>query len=106
MLSSERINVTASARKLDVDNRISLRYYFRIADNVLKQVSQPPPKSLLIIVNFHFRVWYSTISEYCFWIIIQAKFELFMLCAVFFFFFCGFNFLMCERFSYFGLVGS
>lgn len=34
---SERINVAASAPRLDVDNRISLRYYFRIADNILKQ---------------------------------------------------------------------
>ncbi|WCJ21939.1 associated molecule with the SH3 domain of STAM 1 [Euphorbia peplus] len=32
-----RINVAASARKVDVDNRISLRYYYRIADNILKQ---------------------------------------------------------------------
>ena len=36
--SSVRINVAASTKALDVDNRISLRYYFRIADNVLKQV--------------------------------------------------------------------
>ncbi|XP_047337739.1 AMSH-like ubiquitin thioesterase 1 [Impatiens glandulifera] len=35
--SSGKINISASAQKLDVDNRISLRYYFRIADNVLKQ---------------------------------------------------------------------
>ncbi|GMI71533.1 associated molecule with the SH3 domain of STAM 1 [Hibiscus trionum] len=35
--STERINIAASARKLDVDNRISLRYYYRIADNILKQ---------------------------------------------------------------------
>ncbi|KDP20138.1 hypothetical protein JCGZ_05907 [Jatropha curcas] len=31
------INIAASAQKLDVDNRISLRYYYRIADNILKQ---------------------------------------------------------------------
>lgn len=35
--SSETINVAASAQKLEVDNRISLRFYYRIADNVLKQ---------------------------------------------------------------------
>ncbi|CAN1159169.1 AMSH-like ubiquitin thioesterase 1 [Linum perenne] len=35
--SSDRINVAASARRLDVDNRISLRFYYRIADNVLRQ---------------------------------------------------------------------
>ncbi|XP_024020265.1 AMSH-like ubiquitin thioesterase 1 [Morus notabilis] len=35
--SSERINIAASAQKLSVDNRISLRYYYRIADNILKQ---------------------------------------------------------------------
>lgn len=33
-----RINIAASAQRLDVDNRISLRYYCRIADNILKQV--------------------------------------------------------------------
>ncbi|XP_039067938.1 AMSH-like ubiquitin thioesterase 1 [Hibiscus syriacus] len=35
--STERINIAASARKLEVDNRISLQYYYRIADNILKQ---------------------------------------------------------------------
>ncbi|XVE58792.1 hypothetical protein DITRI_Ditri04bG0197500 [Diplodiscus trichospermus] len=35
--STERINIAASAQRLDVDNRISLRYYYRIADNILKQ---------------------------------------------------------------------
>ncbi|KAK3440473.1 hypothetical protein EUGRSUZ_B00736 [Eucalyptus grandis] len=37
--SSGRINIAASAQRLDVDNRIALRYYFRIADNVLKQAN-------------------------------------------------------------------
>ncbi|KAF8037724.1 hypothetical protein BT93_B0541 [Corymbia citriodora subsp. variegata] len=37
--SSERINIAASAQRLDVDNRIALRYYYRIADNVLKQAN-------------------------------------------------------------------
>lgn len=36
--SSGAISIAANARKLDVDNRISLRYYYRIADNLLKQV--------------------------------------------------------------------
>ncbi|KAE8124909.1 hypothetical protein FH972_019752 [Carpinus fangiana] len=36
-LSSERINVAVSAPKLEVNNRISLWYYFRIADTILKQ---------------------------------------------------------------------
>ncbi|KAJ4713415.1 AMSH-like ubiquitin thioesterase 1 [Melia azedarach] len=35
--SSERINIAASAQRIDVDNRIALRYYYRIADNILKQ---------------------------------------------------------------------
>lgn len=35
--SSQSINIAASAQRLDVDNRITLRYYFRIADNILKQ---------------------------------------------------------------------
>lgn len=33
-----RINIAASAQKVDVDNRISLRFYYRIADNILRQV--------------------------------------------------------------------
>ncbi|XWS60934.1 hypothetical protein CRYUN_Cryun07bG0081400 [Craigia yunnanensis] len=37
MSSMERINIAATAQRLDVDNRISLRYYYRIADNILKQ---------------------------------------------------------------------
>ncbi|KAK6925268.1 JAB1/MPN/MOV34 metalloenzyme domain [Dillenia turbinata] len=32
-----RINIAASAQRLEVDNRISLRFYYRIADNILKQ---------------------------------------------------------------------
>ncbi|KAK4794593.1 hypothetical protein SAY86_012587 [Trapa natans] len=32
-----RINIAASTQRLDVDNRISLRYYYRIVDNILKQ---------------------------------------------------------------------
>ncbi|XP_023519907.1 AMSH-like ubiquitin thioesterase 1 [Cucurbita pepo subsp. pepo] len=35
--SSERINIAASTRRLNVDNRFPLRYYYRVADNVLKQ---------------------------------------------------------------------
>ncbi|KAK7314569.1 hypothetical protein VNO77_33095 [Canavalia gladiata] len=35
--SSDRINIAASAQKLDVDNRIALRFYYRIADNILRQ---------------------------------------------------------------------
>ncbi|XP_027341111.1 AMSH-like ubiquitin thioesterase 1 isoform X2 [Abrus precatorius] len=35
--SSETINIAAITQKLDVDNRIALRFYFRIADNILKQ---------------------------------------------------------------------
>ncbi|KAG5022101.1 hypothetical protein JHK85_018443 [Glycine max] len=34
-----RINIAASAQKVDVDNRISLRFYYRIADNILRQAS-------------------------------------------------------------------
>ncbi|GKV39441.1 hypothetical protein SLEP1_g47206 [Rubroshorea leprosula] len=34
---SRGINIATSAQRIDVDNRISLRYYFRIADNILKQ---------------------------------------------------------------------
>ncbi|XP_031500757.1 AMSH-like ubiquitin thioesterase 1 [Nymphaea colorata] len=37
--SSGGISIAASTRKLDVDSRISLRYYYRIAENLLKQAS-------------------------------------------------------------------
>ncbi|KAK8503956.1 hypothetical protein V6N13_021730 [Hibiscus sabdariffa] len=37
MPSSGKINIAATAQRLDVDNRIPLRYYYRIADNILKQ---------------------------------------------------------------------
>ncbi|XP_030455630.1 AMSH-like ubiquitin thioesterase 1 isoform X3 [Syzygium oleosum] len=37
--SSGRIDIAASAQRLDVDNSIALRYYYRIADNVLKQAN-------------------------------------------------------------------
>lgn len=36
---SSRFDIAACAQKLDVDNRISLRIYFRIADNVLRQAA-------------------------------------------------------------------
>ncbi|XP_007036552.2 PREDICTED: AMSH-like ubiquitin thioesterase 1 [Theobroma cacao] len=35
--TERRINIAASAQRLDVDDRISFRYYYRIADNILKQ---------------------------------------------------------------------
>uniref|UniRef100_M1A450 Amsh n=2 Tax=Solanum TaxID=4107 RepID=M1A450_SOLTU len=35
--SSGQINIAARTKKLDVDNRIALKIYYRIADNVLKQ---------------------------------------------------------------------
>ncbi|KAG1330638.1 putative AMSH-like ubiquitin thioesterase 1 [Cocos nucifera] len=37
--SSGSISIAASAQRLDVDNRISLRYYYRIADNLIKQAN-------------------------------------------------------------------
>ncbi|PWA61750.1 JAB1/Mov34/MPN/PAD-1 [Artemisia annua] len=37
--SNGTINVAASAQKIAVDNRISLRYYYRIADNILRQAA-------------------------------------------------------------------
>ncbi|KAL6532540.1 hypothetical protein OROGR_014510 [Orobanche gracilis] len=37
--SSPSINFSAMTRKIDVDNRISLRNYYRIADNLLKQAN-------------------------------------------------------------------
>lgn len=37
MRSSSRVNIAASAQRVNVDNRISLRFYYRIADNILKQ---------------------------------------------------------------------
>ncbi|KAL0414803.1 UNVERIFIED_CONTAM: AMSH-like ubiquitin thioesterase 3 [Sesamum radiatum] len=37
--SSPSFNFSAMTRKIDVDNRISLRNYYRIADNLLKQAS-------------------------------------------------------------------
>ncbi|CAJ1951931.1 unnamed protein product [Sphenostylis stenocarpa] len=35
--STDRFSIAASAQKLDVDNRIALRFYYRIADNILRQ---------------------------------------------------------------------
>lgn len=35
--SSGRIDFAASAKRIEVDNRLSLRIYFRIADNILRQ---------------------------------------------------------------------
>lgn len=35
--SSDTINIAARTQKVDVDNRFSLRIYYRIADNILKQ---------------------------------------------------------------------
>ncbi|KAI3473925.1 hypothetical protein Pfo_028123 [Paulownia fortunei] len=35
--SGGRINISATTKKIDVDNRISLLFYYRIADNILKQ---------------------------------------------------------------------
>ncbi|WOH15865.1 hypothetical protein DCAR_0935411 [Daucus carota subsp. sativus] len=37
--SAKSINIDAVARKIDVDNRIPLRNYYRIADNLLKQAN-------------------------------------------------------------------
>ncbi|XP_010463295.1 PREDICTED: AMSH-like ubiquitin thioesterase 1 [Camelina sativa] len=37
--SCEAIDISTSARRIGVDNRISLRFYFRIADNILKQAN-------------------------------------------------------------------
>lgn len=58
--SSGGINIAASAQKLDVDNRISLRYYYRIADNILKQVS------LLYLLLFFWGLFF--ISVFMKWI--------------------------------------
>jgi hypothetical protein len=33
------LNIAAKAKKRDVDNRFSLKYYYRTADNLLKQVA-------------------------------------------------------------------
>jgi STAM-binding protein len=32
------LNIAAKTKKLDVDSRLSLKYYYRTADNLLKQV--------------------------------------------------------------------
>jgi hypothetical protein len=32
------LNIERSAKRVDVDNRIALRYYYRIADNLIRQV--------------------------------------------------------------------
>ncbi|KAL2530623.1 AMSH-like ubiquitin thioesterase 3 [Forsythia ovata] len=37
--NSTQINFNVASRKVDVDNRISLRNYYRIADNLLKQAN-------------------------------------------------------------------
>ncbi|GLU12996.1 hypothetical protein SLE2022_296460 [Rubroshorea leprosula] len=34
--SSQRINITARAQRLDVHNQITLQYYYRIANNILR----------------------------------------------------------------------
>jgi len=36
---SKALSIAASTQKVDVDNRMSLRYYYRIADNMLKQAN-------------------------------------------------------------------
>lgn len=46
--SSEIIDLSTSARRITVDNRISLKFYFRIADNILKQVLGTPPTLIFI----------------------------------------------------------
>ena len=53
MCSSETINIAASTQKLDVDNRIALRFYYRIADNILKQVFLLCTNQFLDFVTFH-----------------------------------------------------
>ncbi|KFK26683.1 hypothetical protein AALP_AA8G279700 [Arabis alpina] len=37
--STETIDIATSAKRIGVDNRISLKFYFRIADNILKQAN-------------------------------------------------------------------
>ncbi|XP_072965257.1 AMSH-like ubiquitin thioesterase 1 isoform X1 [Typha angustifolia] len=37
--SSGKISIERSAKRIDVDNRISLRYYYRIADNLIRQAN-------------------------------------------------------------------
>eukprot|EP00252_Welwitschia_mirabilis_P010628 TRINITY_DN2400_c0_g1_i1.p1 TRINITY_DN2400_c0_g1~~TRINITY_DN2400_c0_g1_i1.p1 ORF type:complete len:505 (+),score=89.14 TRINITY_DN2400_c0_g1_i1:273-1787(+) len=34
-----KVNIAANTQKVDVDNRMSLRFYYRIADNMLKQAN-------------------------------------------------------------------
>jgi STAM-binding protein len=34
------LNIAAKTKKLDVDNRLSLKLYYRTADNLLKQVCE------------------------------------------------------------------
>jgi hypothetical protein len=51
--SSGAINIAMSAQKLEVDNRISLRFYYRIADNILRQVCSIY-HMLILFRNFQF----------------------------------------------------
>lgn len=37
-LSVRAININSCAKKVQVDNRLPLRYYYRIADSLIKQV--------------------------------------------------------------------
>ena len=46
-----KINVNSIACKVEVDNRIPLRYYYRIADNLLKQVRFSLPLSLSLLLR-------------------------------------------------------
>ncbi|MFS7991176.1 hypothetical protein Hanom_Chr12g01067731 [Helianthus anomalus] len=45
------INVAANTQKINVDNRISLRYYFRIADNILRQVRYYLSEGLILFLR-------------------------------------------------------
>ena len=46
-----KINISSSALKLDVNNRIALGFYYRIADNVLKQVNYAPMSMIMPVTG-------------------------------------------------------
>lgn len=70
---SEIIDISTSARRIGVDNRISLRFYFRIADNILKQV--PSSYSTLILI-YGYSIEVSLLSSFIFFdmiLVIDAR---------------------------------
>ncbi|KAK9931149.1 hypothetical protein M0R45_018442 [Rubus argutus] len=61
--SSERINLSASAQKLDVDHRISLGVYLRMADDFLKQADKHRQEKNVVDLYISLLRFSSLVSE-------------------------------------------